>query len=406
MQALFFLLLLYTKATFAQTNTWMQKPNFPSTARQDAASFFINGNMYLLTGYSGVNSNNATDDLWEYEPIGQTWSQKTSLLNNEVRYGSFGFAIGNKGYLVCGADFNNNFLSTLFEYDLSMDQWTQKASLPNVGRVAVFGFVLNGKAYIGGGQDDNGAPLSDFWEYDPQLDVWTQKNNLPFGGRFEAASGAIGSYGYMSCGYNGSVTLNDLWQYDPTNDSWTQKTSLPALSRRSPMSFALGGKLYVGGGRNGTGNFLSDFSAYDTLTDTWDTSVCDFPRNCWRAVGVSNGIRGYVGTGKISNNLVVYDDWWEYTPDTAITTAVAGPISANTVHVFPNPAIGGTHVSVSWSGEYTAEIRTVTGAKVRDIAGSGDLCIERGGLAPGVYVLTIMSPYGTKPESIKIVFTD
>ena len=39
---------------------------------------------------------------------------------------------------------------------------------------------------------------------------------------------AIGNYGFVGFGTDGSTKYNDLWRYDPVANSWTQVASLPS----------------------------------------------------------------------------------------------------------------------------------------------------------------------------------
>lgn len=54
--------------------------------------------------------------------------------------------------------------------------------------------------------------------------VWTQRASFPGAARFEAASFAIGTNGYISCGIGFSNTkYNDCWEWNSVANIWTQK---------------------------------------------------------------------------------------------------------------------------------------------------------------------------------------
>ena len=42
-----------------------------------------------------------TKDFWEYDPVGNTWTQKADF-GGTARYAAVGFSIGNKGYIGTG----------------------------------------------------------------------------------------------------------------------------------------------------------------------------------------------------------------------------------------------------------------------------------------------------------------
>ena len=51
-----------------------------------------------------------------------------------------------------------------WEYDPSLDLWTQRTSLPNM-RFAPASFSINGKGYVGTGSSDGGWKQKDLWEF-------------------------------------------------------------------------------------------------------------------------------------------------------------------------------------------------------------------------------------------------
>ncbi|MBS1567950.1 MAG: hypothetical protein JST45_00770, partial [Bacteroidetes bacterium] len=70
MRPLLFLVQLI--GTTASAQTWTQLPDFPGTARDDAASFTINGKIYVGTGMEvgwGL-----TNDWWCFDTQTDTWS--------------------------------------------------------------------------------------------------------------------------------------------------------------------------------------------------------------------------------------------------------------------------------------------------------------------------------------------
>lgn len=78
--------------------------------RYGAAAFSINGRGYLCCGYSGA----AKSDVWEYIPfVGRDnlgkWTEVCSF-EGQARHSCQGFAVGQTGYVLCGAS-NINYTS-------------------------------------------------------------------------------------------------------------------------------------------------------------------------------------------------------------------------------------------------------------------------------------------------------
>lgn len=206
---------------------------YPGLSRQQAVAFTISNKGYIATGY-GVGPLN---DLWEYDPaagMGGTWTKKADLPAAD-RWRAIGFSINNKGYIATGNTSNNQVLKDIWEYDPVADSWTQKTSMPTVsGRDEAFVFVIGSKAYIGGGNTPGQLPS--FWEFDPAAGangLWTQKATYP-----GLAKEKISAYSTSTSGYAGSgsrtedgvtVYYQDFWKYHPSTNTWTQRKDFPRL---------------------------------------------------------------------------------------------------------------------------------------------------------------------------------
>ena len=59
------------------TNSWIALANFPGIQRFTGSGFSINGKGYITCGINGFG-NPYLNDLWEYDPASNTWSQKKS----------------------------------------------------------------------------------------------------------------------------------------------------------------------------------------------------------------------------------------------------------------------------------------------------------------------------------------
>jgi len=105
----------------------------------------INGKGYIGTG----DCIGAEDDLWEYDPSTNTWTQKADF-SGTARWRSVGFSIDDKGYVGTGLDANGR-TKDFWEYNPSINTWTQKADFSGTARSQAVGFSINDKGYIGTG---------------------------------------------------------------------------------------------------------------------------------------------------------------------------------------------------------------------------------------------------------------
>jgi N-acetylneuraminic acid mutarotase len=258
-----------------------------------------------------------------------TWTQVADFTGGD-RWEAVGFSIGSKGYFsIGGVGVGSSYVSDLWEYDTISNTWTQKADFPGPAGETT-SFVIGNKAYIGGG---NGFASNTFWEYDQTTDIWTERT--PWGywvGDHSAFT--IGDKGYI-CGGWGIESYTDLMEYDPTTDTWSQKADFPSgQSRAAAVAFTIGNYAYMGTGATETVSATKDFYRYDPSLDTW-TQIADFggsPRR--EAVAFTINDRGYVGTGVKNDgaNVTLYKDFWEYNPSTDSWTQVADlPINARCV---------------------------------------------------------------------------
>jgi hypothetical protein len=165
------------------TSRWLRKNDFPGRTRIESAHFSINGKGYIGFGWDGDHFNPTSDeflkDLWEYDPINDTWARMPDLPavgRSEVTF----FVLNEKAYIIGGfstypyGQFNNE----VWEFNPVNDQWIQKNDFPGIPRCQAFGFSVDGKGYMGRGMVEGGGTTYEFWEYNPGSDSWTLKGDL------------------------------------------------------------------------------------------------------------------------------------------------------------------------------------------------------------------------------------
>ncbi|MBL0031012.1 MAG: T9SS type A sorting domain-containing protein [Bacteroidetes bacterium] len=239
-------------------DTWTQKGDFPGGNRSACTAFTIGNKAYMGTGNDG---NDYLKDFWEYEPVSDTWTQLADFPGFE-REEAVSFCIGNKGYVGTGQTFvvtpNGSFTTTyddLYEYAPALNIWTQKASLPGPTRAYAVASVIGNKGYIGlGGNDDQSASYTDFYEYDPGNDSWTAITSMGGSGRAEAGVFSDGNNMYVIGGINfpSFVGVPGCRVYDATTNSWAIGPAFNPGIIIAPVIQKASGRVFAGTGYYGS----------------------------------------------------------------------------------------------------------------------------------------------------------
>ncbi|TRZ72144.1 MAG: T9SS C-terminal target domain-containing protein [Bacteroidetes bacterium] len=259
------------------TDSWTQKADFGGGLRANAAFFALNNKGYVGTGQS---STQLFKDFWEYNPATNKWTRKADF-GGVTRKCATGFAISsgniNKGYIGTGLLPNGTTpinLQDLWEYDPAANSWSQKTDFPGTPRYAAVSFSTGGKGYLGTGINFVSTTemtwYQDFYEYDPISNLWTRKSDFPGTERAFAAGFSIGSMGYIGTGSSHRPYYSDFWEYNPAENSWIQINDF-ASARDASVGFSIGTKGYIGTGGNGidAASYLADFWEYDQNTNAW-----------------------------------------------------------------------------------------------------------------------------------------
>lgn len=371
------LLIIYLVSTTAVHAQWNRKTdiNMFAQGRWSAQSFTLDGKIYVGGGYVGSFSN--YNDLQEYDPTADVWTTKNNMPgSNTSRTAGVAFVINGKAYLGLGVqDFNSfsptpTYLTDLWEYDAINDTWTQKANFPDSGRGEVAVFVANKKAYLIGGTTGGNKYSNDTWEYNPATDQWTAKTPFPLHRIHKGLAVSINNKGYVTGGSAGYSQYNQsMYEYNAATDTWTQKTDFPAnKGKYGGVAFEMGGKMYIGLGKDSL-DYDNDFYIYDANNDTWSFLDNNFPghERMWGVAQVVNG-RAYVGLGWHYDNATttqtLYRDWYEVNP-TDLLRVNGVTNNANQIKMYPNPAKGQVYINTNSSNEgYTYSIYNQLGQVV------------------------------------------
>lgn len=155
------------------TDSWSAKANYPSDISSDSRSFSINNKGYVNFSMNVGAEGDYVNDLWEYDPETDTWTEKTSYPLEFVT-GTVNFVINDMAYFASG------FINTLVYRYLPDDNIWEPIESPGVYFYNSFGFALNGIGYIGLGSIDDLDlnPSSHIWRMDPALLSTSEENAI------------------------------------------------------------------------------------------------------------------------------------------------------------------------------------------------------------------------------------
>lgn len=291
----------------AEGDIWVRKADFLGGRRWYSFGFSVGEKGYVGTGLSKGNTNKS--DFWEYDSQTDTWNQLTDFPGG-IRSNAVSFSIGDKGYVGTGAN-ANSLTSDFWEYDPHNDVWTRLTDFGGGSRRYAVAFSIGNKGYLGTGWDGINFK-SDFWEYDPQTDTWTRLSNFGGGNRLLAVGFSIRGKGYIGTGWNENNSgTNDFWEYDPISDIWSQKASINGVGRYNSAGFSIMDKGYIGVGRDVDNVYRKDFWEYDPERDIW-TQRQDYNEPVLSPFTFSIDKKGYWGAG--TDITTARLDLWEYTP--------------------------------------------------------------------------------------------
>ncbi len=288
------------------SNTWTQKSDFGGNARINAVGFSIGTKGYIGTGSLTVDNNSYTKDFWEYNPVNNIWFRKSDFLGIR-RNSAVGFSIENKGYIGTGSASDGNFKNDFWEYNPNIDTWIQKSDFGGIPRKEAVGFSIGSKGYIGAGGDQI-SPTNDFWEYDPIINIWIKKSNFP-GAPISAIGFGLNSKGYaltgMSSFENGVSGSGNLYEFNPTSNSWIGRDPLPSLQERfEAVGFTINSKGYLASG--GWQEYQNDLWEFDPSSAVWILKTDSGGTSRTGGVGIQINQKGYLGLGDDRK------DFWEF----------------------------------------------------------------------------------------------
>ncbi len=239
------------KAYDPTTDSWQTRSPLP-VALRNASGFALNGKGYVACGYSAASGH--FNSLYVYDPFTNSWSTRASFPGS-ARYGMASFVVDGIAYVACGNSgaATGSYHADLYAYDPVANTWTQRAAYPGMERMACSGFSIGSKGYVFGGRRDDQNFSSELFEYDPATNTWAQRASLPATGRSYANTMSAGGHGYVIAGSDlANAGLTDAWAYHQATDTWSPLATYPGTGYWGGTAFTIGNRLFCGHGRFNT----------------------------------------------------------------------------------------------------------------------------------------------------------
>ncbi len=281
-------------------NQWEQEETSGSIPVYRHAGAAYDGKQYY---FNGLDKDNALMNLTQsYDPAISSWDTGLAASPTAV-YGACAFEINGQIYLIGGfTSTSGDWAATdaVQIYDPLGDSWSSGASMPVV-RGGISGGKAGGKIYIAGGSGSVSYPTdTPTYEYDPLTDTWTVMTACPRGstGLFFGGGTGLGDKVYAGGDYRG---YNTFYEFDPSQNTWNNLSAFPAdLGKHSPCLVASETEnvLYAfGGSFSYWGAFSDKTYTYNPSEDTWNSFKFDLKDGCCGHAGSLSGNKLYTFSG-------------------------------------------------------------------------------------------------------------
>ncbi|WP_455632687.1 Kelch repeat-containing protein, partial [Parabacteroides sp.] len=196
------------------------------------------------------------DSLYVYSTSDNSWSAVTTDTNRpKGTYRASCCRFGNQVFLIGGGR-GNTLLDEVWTYEPITASWSQRAKFPQpqYGSMAI---VVNDRIYAGLGIISKAGPSIKYsqqlWSTDESAQAWEEEALFPGDGLLCAVAYEDAIYGVDQEGY--------IWRYDVTARIWSRKSRLPAANRSVHCMYVLDTYIYIG---------LGDASKLISYDPTWD----------------------------------------------------------------------------------------------------------------------------------------
>ncbi|MGB3947395.1 MAG: T9SS type A sorting domain-containing protein [Bacteroidia bacterium] len=287
-------------------NVWTQKANYPGGGRCNPVNFAMGTKGYIGAGFEINNSAfaNASSVFYEYESTNDTWTQKSNVPMQGAPNKSI--SIASKGYVVgtSSIDVFNDYVYTnnVYEYNPNNDTWTQKTSYPGQGQGVAAGFAIGNEGYFG---FRNG--INEFWKYVPATDTWSASyNEVVLSNRIDPLCFSIDSIGYVYGGFDGNTGLsyNSLWRFLPfTSYSWSTGDTTQSITVTTAGTYTLN-MTFPFGCPPSSESATVVFNSKPTLSVSGNDTICAGQTATFTASGTGTSYEW--STGDTTANVSIY----------------------------------------------------------------------------------------------------
>jgi photosystem II stability/assembly factor-like uncharacterized protein len=211
------------------TNAWTYKSPMPDV-RAGLSSCVLNDKIYIIGGwkYSSPNSYYHYREVWEYNPVTDTWDDSTRMdMPTGREY--LTTSVANEKIFAFGGWDEITAFATVEMYNPATNEWSILDNLPEE-RVYVHSATLNNLIYIFGGSTlYNVPPKTDTREYNSVFDSYRTVASMPMGMMHGAASvvnGKIYAFGGTSLPINFPLQASaKVYEFTPPTQ-WQLQTTL------------------------------------------------------------------------------------------------------------------------------------------------------------------------------------
>jgi hypothetical protein len=374
---------------------------------------------------------NNTPEFYKYAPTTNAWAALTTipLVGQSGRSKAV-----KKGGAICH-DLNTSIFALkgnntveFWQYDVIGGSWAQTTSVPLGARAVKEGAGLvrvkvNGSLYI---YMLKGSKTWEFYRYNPANGEWQALAPAPGGtsGK-EFKDGSCITHDGVNTIYALKGSYNEFYAFDCIGNTWSTLTPLPLVGRSGKRKKAKSGAslvYYNGKVHCLKGGNTSEYWVYNVATGAWEQGE-DVPvgssAKLVKGGGALTGVTGALYALKGNNTLEFYScgltvDGGDAPGGGAATqsavnsqqSAVSGfsPLTSRfSLRIAPNPFQGSAVVSyqLQKSGPVTLRLFDATGRLVRaerlgvQTTGNHSVSLPRDGLAAGLFILRLDTPDGT-----------
>jgi N-acetylneuraminic acid mutarotase len=389
---------------------WAYKTPIP-TPRAYVTSCVLDNQIYVIGG--GLTREEGSAAVERYDPETDTWD--VTIAGLPVPHFAPASAVVNGKIYVMGGKVNyysTEDYATLYEYDPVLNTWTEKTSMPTA-RSHLTACTVDGRIYVIGGRVDDHVSVKTVERYDPVADSWTTLPDM-HQARANILAQVVGGKIYIVDGIgNGPWSVES---YDPATNSWElEDNPPPAVGYFGSATY--GGRIYVYGGINNTSPTASlDFFEFDPGTGLWE-NIGTIPEKKVMCANAVVGNRLYAITGALdpffipslpgpatTASVIMY----EFTPS-AVKNMAAGFAPAALFQNYPNPFIRQTTIyyELSRPGHISLRVFDLHGREVARLVdgfqGAGEYTVAWNAreMPAGVYVYQLkMNEFTTAKKCV------